>query len=812
MRPYFAVIADSFRAAFASRVLWVAIGAIYLFLFAIAPIGYRQVFTTTIRWFDISNGTRMKAMLAEGIAKDTQTPVGMIAKALPEELQDNLRKVAEGEEIRIRLDLLAEALSDLLKRDDWYDASVWKNINRLRELRELDAKPREELSEELRQRQARLRIESALPGVFENRSARSMALTYAGYDFPAVFQIDPTQFKMLLNHFVLRIIIDWLLGFVMIFLGILVTASIIPDMLQPGSLHLLLSKPISRPWLFIAKFIGGCAFVLVCVAQLIIGLWLISGLRFDIWNARLLLCIPVCVFLFAVFYSVSAVAGLRWRSPILSIGLANAFGALCLIIGMAGGISDAFITDPDRIEAISVHGDTVIAATRGADLRRYDAAENRWVDLFPDDNGSGDRILAPAKIEGGRFVTARVRGGRMNMFGSGATSLLVLDPVVDFKPTPSIELPTTTSQLISTASGELFVLNSSELMLATSEALAQVTKATQAQDQRAEGTDSDTAQAESQAKEGASAWLPKLLKMMGGATEGFRSIVPSEVSLLPPRSLAFTADTRSVFISSSGKLVRLDRPSPKNSGVLEDIGNLEASKNHEGTDGLTEAPWVLTEKVDLEAGSKQVWVRILDGLVVLLKSEAPPVFYEQSLAPVSSESSSSVIFSDLKIADVASCVGKSCLAILSSDGNAFLMRLRSGTDYELIPIKGLHDIDAIHWDSEQKRLWLSHHVDRMASFDVETMTFEKNHQPRVEGWRLLDRYVVTPMRTLTPQTGELGETIASIVSGEATMEFPMAPETAQTQRYNVWRPVITCAGFIALMLTLGCVYFARADF
>jgi hypothetical protein len=800
MRPYIAVIVDSFRAAFTSRILWVALGTIYLFLAVIAPIGYREVFTTTIRWFDFSNGTRMKAMLAEGIAKESKTPVGMIARALPDEIQGNLRKVAEGEEVRIRLDLLADSLNALLDKDDWYDASIWKNTNRLRELRELDAKPRGELSDELKRRQARLRIESALPGVFENRSARSMALTYAGYDFPAVFQIDPTQFKLVLNHFVLRIIIDWVLGFVMIFLGILVTASIVPDMLQPGSLHLLLSKPISRPLLFIAKFIGGCAFVFVCVAQLIIGLWLISGFRLDIWNARLLLCIPVCVFLFAVFYSVSALAGLRWRSPILSIGLANAFGALCLIIGIAGGVSDGFITEPDRIEALAVDGDTIISATRGADLRRFDPLANRWIDLFPDDSGNGDRILAPTKLKDGRFVTARVRGGRMNMFGSGATSLLVLDPSADYKPTPSIELPTATSQLLSNSRGELMALNSSELMLASPEALQQALAATQTEDEQADAADDASEKSDTASEQSSVAWLPKLLKMMGGATDGFHSIVPKQISLLPPRSIAFTADGQSVFILASGKLVRLDRPD-----TAESTAKLSTNSDAEPT-------WKLAEQSDVEVGSKQVWIRMLGDEIVVLRSESEPSFYEQSLAPVKMSPDGSFDFKELKVADAVACPGTSSVALLTADGEVILITRESGSTYTMKPVDALSDVDTLHWDSEAKRLWISHHVDSVASINVETMSIEKSYKPTVEGWRLADRYIVTPLRTLTPQTGELGETIASIVSGESTMEFPMAPETAQTQRYNVWRPVITCASFIALMLTIGCVYFARADF
>ncbi len=174
----------------------------------------------------------MKYMLAKDLDASRKTPAGQIARAMPEEVQTNLRKVADGNEVRIRLELFSEALTNLLDRDDWYDEKIWSSTVRLRELRELEETPDDQLDPELKRRRNRLRIEAALPGVFENRGARSIALTYAGIEFPAFFQLDPAQFRMVLNHFVLRIIIDWLLGFIMIFLGILVTASIIPDMLQ----------------------------------------------------------------------------------------------------------------------------------------------------------------------------------------------------------------------------------------------------------------------------------------------------------------------------------------------------------------------------------------------------------------------------------------------------------------------------------------------------------------------------------------------------------------------------------------------------
>src|SRR5258708_7444053 len=43
MRPYFAVLKDSFREAFASRVLWVLLILTTLLLLALAPLGLKDV-------------------------------------------------------------------------------------------------------------------------------------------------------------------------------------------------------------------------------------------------------------------------------------------------------------------------------------------------------------------------------------------------------------------------------------------------------------------------------------------------------------------------------------------------------------------------------------------------------------------------------------------------------------------------------------------------------------------------------------------------------------------------------------------------
>ncbi len=828
IRPYLAVVIDSFRSAFASRVLWVALIVIYIFLFAIAPIGYREVFTTTFRWPDFANGTRMKAMLARGIAElDDQsetagddgtaralkeTPPGRIARSLPAELQGNLRKVAEGQEVRIRLDVFADGLNQLYENDDWYDAEVWKSTPRLRELREIESLDASELSEDLRKRRDRLRIEAALPGVFENRGSRSIAFTYAGMSFPAVLQIEKPQFQMLLNQIVLRIIIEWVLGFAMIFLGILVTAAIIPDMLQPGSLHLLLSKPVSRGLLFLAKFIGGCAFVFVCVTQLIIGLWLIAGLRLDVWNARLLLCIPVCVFLFAVFYSVSAVAGLKWRSPILAIGLANVFGAACLIIGMAGGLSDGFVVERDRISGLTVSGDTIITATRGGHLRRYDPVQSVWVNLFPDDNGSSDRIIPPVTLSGGTVATARVRGGRMNVFGSGATPLLLVDSKLGTIPEPSIELPAGTLSLHALPDGEILAHNSGELMIARAADLRPLNEPENLEGGQGEGDGSngekggDTKAGAPKADSGSGfgMWLPKLMKMMGGPSDGFYSVLPEGMTLTSPSSVAVSQDGNSLIVLSGGRLTRLDRPAAST------------------TAGSDQSRWTRSAKVEVTVPGRTAWLRYIgDSAVVLLQPKNPPLFFTDTLQPIEVDAGVVAAIGDLSVLAAVSCHAANCLVIQASNGQASVIGVDNNQTFQVGRLGRTSNVEALRWDNEKGELWVAQNTDQIAVWNFNDYEAGKlpsrpgrEIRPSISGWRMVERYVVTPLRTITPQTGELGDTIASIVSGEDSLQLPFATagEPAIVQQYNVWRPVLTCGGFIAVMLLIGCVYFSRTDF
>ena len=100
--------------------------------------------------------------------------------------------------------------------------------------------------------------------------------------------------------------------------------------------------------LFLAKFVGGCAFIAINAAYFIGGLWLILGVRLGLWNERLLLAIPLYLFLFAIYYGVSSLAGIVWRNAIVSVVMAVVFWLVCFMLGTATGLVEQLSLNPRR--------------------------------------------------------------------------------------------------------------------------------------------------------------------------------------------------------------------------------------------------------------------------------------------------------------------------------------------------------------------------------------------------------------------------------------------------------------------------------
>ena len=337
MRPYLAIIHDSFREALASRVLWILLILITILLLLLAPFTYREKVTIAVGEGDVKN---WQAFI-ERVKSDAEKPGPSPARHLLEQFDEPMRnRVAEFKMpdegdvggamkfVRTMRDFRG-ALNQALHKPDFYNADIWaKTPLTEREAQDLLKKAAVSLSDDDRGRLNRLALEAAFPATIESGPPRSLQLVYLFSDFQDPMPVGKKQFQDFLKTAV-SLLTNWIVGVFGVFVAVLVTAQIIPQTFDPGSLALLLSKPILRGLVFLTKFVGGCAFILINAAYLVGGMWLILGARFEIWDAKLLLSIPIFMFVFGIYYSVSALTGVVWRNPIVSIALTEIGRASC---------------------------------------------------------------------------------------------------------------------------------------------------------------------------------------------------------------------------------------------------------------------------------------------------------------------------------------------------------------------------------------------------------------------------------------------------------------------------------------------------
>ena len=163
-----------------------------------------------------------------------------------------------------------------------------------------------------------------------------------------------------------------MVGMLGVFCGIIVTASIVPQTFEPGAVDLLLSKPVSRPMVFLTKFVGGCMFTAITAVYILGGLWGIVGWRYGLWHPAPLWSIPVFVFVFAVYYSVSAVAGLVWRNTIVAVVVTVVFWLVCWGVGnIKGFIIENFFFDPVRPIRLLAAGEDLVAGNERGQIVRW---------------------------------------------------------------------------------------------------------------------------------------------------------------------------------------------------------------------------------------------------------------------------------------------------------------------------------------------------------------------------------------------------------------------------------------------------------
>jgi ABC-2 type transport system permease protein len=98
------------------------------------------------------------------------------------------------------------------------------------------------------------------------------------------------------------------------FLSVFASAGLIPSVLEPGRIELLLSKPLSRSHILLGRFAGNVLVVALNTSYLVLGVWIILGLKTGIWSPVFLISIATTTFIFAVLLAVVVFIGVTLES------------------------------------------------------------------------------------------------------------------------------------------------------------------------------------------------------------------------------------------------------------------------------------------------------------------------------------------------------------------------------------------------------------------------------------------------------------------------------------------------------------------
>jgi hypothetical protein len=114
-----------------------------------------------------------------------------------------------------------------------------------------------------------------------------------------------------------------------ILLALIWTAGFLPAFLDPSAAVVLLAKPVPRWSLLVGKYLGVLVFVFFQATVFVGGTWLALGLRTSVWDPGYLLCIPLLLLHFAIFFSFSLLLAVYTRSTIVCVVGSIAFWLLC---------------------------------------------------------------------------------------------------------------------------------------------------------------------------------------------------------------------------------------------------------------------------------------------------------------------------------------------------------------------------------------------------------------------------------------------------------------------------------------------------
>jgi hypothetical protein len=761
MRPYLSVLKDSFREALASRVLWILLVVITVVLVLSAPVGFRERKPTRLQRNSVRNWPNLIAKIENQAGQEGPSPgkqiFGMLSDPLKKRLADAAQQSA-GELPGEAIEAVAEELNRIIDGPLLYDETVWHNVGLVKEASELVDR-KSQLGSAESARLNRLLFESAWPEEF-NKDEADTRLVYLWFE-SEVLPL-PRQQLIQIVGLSLMMIITWAVGVFGVFAAILVTSSIIPQMFEAGAIDLLLSKPVSRALLFLTKFVGGCAFIGLIAAYFISGLWLIAGTRFGIWNGSLFLCIPIMLFLFAIYYGVSCLVGVIWRNAIVSVVLTVLFWALCFGIGSLKGAIERFWIDVPRLVKLLPAGGSLLGVNETGAVFEWNDRVTAWDDVFlADDGGRNMRTFAiPQSLIGPVYDAKRERilavapgpppgpGGGFNLFPP-APPLLAGNRSGAWSRKKIGTAPLGTLAMFSRPDGEILAVTKAAVFRLSSKTAGKGQAATTQEDFVRVGPDSS------------------LL------------LDSSAAVAMNPDSGAIVAFNRGTMLvvepDASGKYVRK---------VDKEIVSSKESK------------------AALAAFAGQtILITLADGRILIVGAQDLAIKHE--FRPVGDNAPRFAVASP----------GGHWIAVVFHNRRLWLFDVRKDGPAGL-SFSGQGDISAVAFEGPDRLLAIDRGT-RATQYDLNPFEMRERIGPELDKLQISYYYVIKPIYNLLPKPGELDNVVAYLLTdldelqglGQGTRDL-----SQRREKVDVAGPIWSSLAFLAFVLSLASFYVWRTDF
>lgn len=760
MRPYLAVIRDSFREAFATRVLWIMLILIGVLLGLLAPLGFEKALAVSLQFSDFRNPQAFIKELRDS-EDSPETPPGYIWNRLSDGFKRAVADVKPDTDRRRRMNVLGQGrgeINRLFREPDFYKEEVWSDVRLGSEANELLEQGLDSLRDDERQRFHRLAFEAAFPSQIEASGRDAIQFVYLWYPLGDELPIQETQLQQI-GEQVLSFLVSRLVGNIGVFIALLVTASIVPQMLDSGAIDLLLSKPVSRPLLFLSKFFGGCTFILLNATFLIAGLWAIVGWRFGIWSDGLLWTIPVFVFVFAIYYSVSTLAAVIWRNAVVSIVVSILFWAVCFAVGLAKSSLDNWFLDSRRTATIVPAGETLIRLTQTGSGYEWDEENNEWRELFEQRRRGGRPGAGRQAAWLGAYYDATnerlvgIRSGGGSRWFRGSSKLAIATQDDDWKPQESIEVPGGVRELLPTTNGDVLVAGTDGLYSLEGEA---------------------TGPADAFKLFGMS--LPGL----GGSAE-FVRVDDASLEWKRPFAAAIDAATGRVLISGGDT-----------TAILKDVDGrfiVESSVTVESSQ----------ERVVGFAGNQFLSVS-QDGVVKIFDASSSELVDTQR--PYGNNEPRSVITSPDGRWSV----------VLFHHRKVWLYDGKTAAPVTA-SLDGQGDISAVAFDADSSLL-AADRFGRITRYSPEeSFAIKESMEPQPDFLETLYTRFIDPVHTIFPKPGEMENVVTWLMTKQQTIGPDDTDElSASRQVIDIQEPLWSNFAFLAIMLTVTSVLITRRDF